>query len=199
MLLKNTLTSRQALENLVEAETSEWSDIFIYVVNTLKEKLPIFQYVASRIQAHHARITDFICTIPESQPLLAKMCGTPKIWDKKLLVVDDEPILRYLVSSIFGGQFDVETATNGEEAANMVKQSFYDAVVSDIDMPIMSGITLFERLKDIRPEQRNHILYYSGNVTADVSSFFELYRIDVLEKPFQIDLLKKKVSSLARI
>ena len=55
-LEQNTLSRDELIEKIVEAELSEWNDIFLYTVNILKEKTNEFKYPAARIQAHRKEI-----------------------------------------------------------------------------------------------------------------------------------------------
>ena len=68
MLEKKTISKEEFIEKIVEAELSEWNDIFLYVVNILKKKTNEFIYPAARIQAHIKLIIRFL-EKPEMVPL----------------------------------------------------------------------------------------------------------------------------------
>src|SRR6185437_5211848 len=66
----------------------------------------------------------------------------------KILVVDDEPDLRDIISSRFQMEGShVTLAENGESALKVLKGNDFDAVISDIRMPGGSGIELLEALR----------------------------------------------------
>jgi CheY-like chemotaxis protein len=66
----------------------------------------------------------------------------------KLLIVDDEPATRYLLSQIFIGQgHDVACAEDGFAALEQMRESMPDIILSDLNMPGMSG---FEFLSVVR-------------------------------------------------
>ncbi len=73
----------------------------------------------------------------------------------KVLVVDDEPDLELLIKQRFRkrireGEFEFVFAQNGEEALIKLKEDpALDIVMSDINMPVMDGLTLLSRLTDI--------------------------------------------------
>ena len=73
----------------------------------------------------------------------------------KVLVVDDEPDLEILIRQRFrkrirDGEFEFVFAQNGEEALLKLKEdSALDIVMSDINMPVMDGLTLLSRLSDV--------------------------------------------------
>src|SRR5690349_6574888 len=70
----------------------------------------------------------------------------------KVLVVDDEPDLEVLVRQKFRkrikeGEFEFFFARNGEEALDKLKDDpGIGVVMSDINMPVMDGLTLLSRL-----------------------------------------------------
>src|SRR2546425_9126523 len=73
----------------------------------------------------------------------------------KVLIVDDEPDLEVLIRQRFrkkikDGEFEFFFARNGQEALNIVKEDpELDVVMSDINMPVMDGLTLLSRLADV--------------------------------------------------
>jgi len=73
----------------------------------------------------------------------------------KVLIVDDEPDLEVLIRQRFrkrirDGEFEFVFAHDGEEALNRLKEDpTLDVVMSDINMPVMDGLTLLTRLTDV--------------------------------------------------
>src|SRR2546428_12195177 len=73
----------------------------------------------------------------------------------KVLIVDDEPDLEVLIRQRFrkrikDAQFEFVFAHNGEEALTKLPEDpSLDVVMSDINMPVMDGLTLLSRLTDI--------------------------------------------------
>lgn len=65
-----------------------------------------------------------------------------------ILVVDDEPDLRYILHRIFTrAGHDVTEAGNGAAALEAVRQVRPDLVVTDMMMPVMGGVELIRRLR----------------------------------------------------
>ncbi len=67
----------------------------------------------------------------------------------KILLVDDEPdILEYVKVLVKrSGEFQVETAEDGEQALTKILANDYDCVLSDIKMPVLDGVSMLERVR----------------------------------------------------
>jgi two-component system response regulator AtoC len=71
----------------------------------------------------------------------------------KILVVDDEKIMRDLVQRILNkAGYEVETLEDGEAALQRVAEGNVDMVISDVNMPGMSGFDLLKQIKQDHPQ-----------------------------------------------
>jgi len=67
----------------------------------------------------------------------------------RILVVDDEPELRILLSQVLeNAGYDIKEASDGEEAIQLLKKEKYDLTLLDIQMPILDGIKVLKYIKD---------------------------------------------------
>lgn len=74
----------------------------------------------------------------------------------RVLVVDDDVLIRaQLCALLHGSDYEVETATSGEEALRLLRSYPCDIVVTDWQMPIMDGVALCRRVRAM--EQHEHI------------------------------------------
>jgi DNA-binding NtrC family response regulator len=101
----------------------------------------------------------------------------------KVLVVDDEPAEREGLARLVGQWgYEVETASSGEEALNLVETQHPAVVVTDLVLPEMDGLTLLQKLKETgRPPV---VLFVTGH--GSVPTAVEAVRqgaLDYLEKP----------------
>jgi DNA-binding NtrC family response regulator len=70
----------------------------------------------------------------------------------RVLVVDDEPIIRDLLRAMLVNmKAEVDVAENGVEAQRKILSGSYELVITDINMPEMDGITLLRWLKKKKP------------------------------------------------
>lgn len=79
----------------------------------------------------------------------------------RILVVDDEKAIRMMLVDFLENRYELDTADTGENALEMLQKRKYDLVISDINMPGMSGPEL---LKQVR-------LNYSGTKTALITAY----------------------------
>ncbi len=77
----------------------------------------------------------------------------------KILAVDDSASMRQMVFFTFSGAgYDVTDAVDGQQALDKAKQTTFDVVVSDVNMPIMDGITLIRELRKLPQYKRTPLL-----------------------------------------
>ncbi len=114
---------------------------------------------------------------------------------RKILVVDDESNMRFLIRMIFETEgFEVVEAQHGVAALERLKEdSPPDLVVTDLMMPVMGGRELVERLRADPETAELPILVVSANANATVPGADA-----VMRKPFDPDALLDTARSLAR-
>lgn len=85
-----------------------------------------------------------------------------------ILLVEDEQYLRELYQEILIEQgYKVETASDGEEGFNKVKQGGWDLVVLDIILPKMNGLEIMRKLKNEPPLRPNKKVVFLTNLDKD--------------------------------
>jgi len=116
----------------------------------------------------------------------------------RVLVVEDNPILREnLLFLLKKFHYTPDQAENGEVALMKAKAEKYDAVVLDINMPVMTGK---EFLLQFRKFQKDVpvIALSSDGLLEDKLSMFDLGVDDYLTKPFEIEELTARLKSLLK-
>jgi CheY-like chemotaxis protein len=105
----------------------------------------------------------------------------------KILVVDDNENIRVILKQMLeDGGYIVTTAKGGEEALGLLKGGHFDLVVTDINMPGMTGFELLERSKKMYPKLPViFITAYKKDKTLVGSVKVGLS--DYIEKPFKMD------------
>ncbi len=65
---------------------------------------------------------------------------------KDILIAEDDPVLREVYLRKFGGSYAIRTAANGEEVLSLISQKAPDILLLDINMPILDGFGVLEKL-----------------------------------------------------
>jgi CheY-like chemotaxis protein len=107
---------------------------------------------------------------------------------RRILVVDDEPLVVDLLISILEGiGHSVDTAQNGLEAYGKVRAQPYDLIITDIRMPQMNGMDLYRKLLTRRPEMKSRVLFITGDlIDRETTRFLRETGARALAKPLQV-------------
>ena len=116
----------------------------------------------------------------------------------KLLVVDDEKNLRTVVQKELARQGHVvETASDGEEAWEILEQHDFDVVLCDINMPRLDGMGFLRRLCE-QNQNRPEVIMLTGQATVETAiEAMKLGAYDYLTKPYRIAELSVLVDQAA--
>lgn len=117
----------------------------------------------------------------------------------RLLFVDDEPALRNGMKA-YGELrgFTVLTAADGSAALETTRSVSVDAIVCDLRMPGMDGITFHEHLRQERPGLAARTVFITGDVITSVASRGSIARQPVLTKPFVFDRIEEAVIAVMK-
>ncbi len=119
---------------------------------------------------------------------------------RKVIIADDEPSIRALVSSVLGGDYTVLEASDGEEALDIARSQKPDLVLMDIMMPKLDGIGTCWLLKsDIYTKAIPVIMVSILSDQLDQDYSKEMGADDYLTKPFSVQALLDKVKQYERV
>lgn len=105
----------------------------------------------------------------------------------RVLVIDDDAVLRRLMTKLLGaGGYEALTASGGEEGLkSLVPGSLPDAIVLDLSMPGMSGFEVLQRLRGDAATAHLPVLVLTGQAgSADHDRSLELGADLFMTKPF---------------
>ena len=107
----------------------------------------------------------------------------------RILLVDDEPTLRMtLVANLELEGFEVVEAENGEQALRILGEQDFDLVLTDIRMPGMNGVEMFQRMRSSRPDVPV-ILMTGFALETLIDEAIRSGAFTVLSKPFPVEQL----------
>jgi len=123
------------------------------------------------------------------------MTGSLKETRETILVVDDnEALLKVVVAILKHARFHVLSAENGANAIKLAKETAegIDLLLTDVDMPLMSGPDLGQKLKKARPDM--HVMLMSGGANGNLLVLN--YGWAFIQKPFVAVKLVKMIKEV---
>lgn len=186
-LLEGDLTQTALLSNIVSVEFSELNDIFFYIMTTCQQDSKKLQQMASNVQVHQKRIEKYLDRLPDHLRPPQHVRDLREIREHAFLIVEDEPALRILWERLLQQRGKVESASNGREGLEKTNRSFFDVIITDIDMPVMNGLDFFRQATLNDEGIKKHFVFCTSNPTPEVSEVASLHQIPLLQKPFTIE------------
>lgn len=108
----------------------------------------------------------------------------------RILVVDDEESIREFFEIMLKREgYEVISSVNGREALEALKKRHVDLVISDIQMPEMSGLELLSKIRETDPDMAVIMITAFGSTETAVEAM-KLGAYDYIQKPFKIDEVK---------
>lgn len=116
---------------------------------------------------------------------------------KRVLIVDDEPSITFaMVEGLgkLGRGYIFETAVNGQEALNKVRENTYDLIITDYMMPGMSGITLVQNIRKVAPTAQ--IIMMTAYGSTGLQEVVGSLKLDgYIDKPVRIEKIREIVKA----
>ncbi|MFP8487576.1 adenylate/guanylate cyclase domain-containing protein [Gracilimonas sp. Q87] len=116
----------------------------------------------------------------------------------RILVVDDHPALVTLTRhKLIQKGYEVLTAQNGEDALELARTEYPDLILSDVEMPVMDGFELCERIKKDSRLNKIPLILVTSMVTTDyIMRGIEAGADNYLTKPYDDETLYSKIEEL---
>src|SRR3989441_4412146 len=116
----------------------------------------------------------------------------------RVLVVDDEQSLRKVLAATLQREgYEVQVASNGEEALAALDRDGADVVVTDLVMPRMDGLSLLRKVVVSHPDVPVIVVTAHGRVDSAVEAM-KVGAFDFVTKPFEHSELKAIIAKAAR-
>ena len=162
---------------------------------------------AINVESQAGKGTTFRVTLPvfrEPLPLPSiapppMPTGEGQAW-ARVLVVDDELPVAAMLSRLLADEFDVRLATSGREALDLLlRDPDFDVVLCDLLMPGMNGMDLYRELAERAAGYERRLVFMTGGAfTNRAAEFLESMSQPRLEKPFDLEQVRRIVRRLAQ-
>ena len=119
------------------------------------------------------------------------MCKKVDKSSRRILVVDDEELIRVLLDKILTDEgYDITLAVDGEEAIDLLGSHTFDLIITDCKMPGVGGLEVVATAKRVDP--RCPVIVISGDPSSEGRMRLIGHpRIEFVPKPFGFELIGK--------
>jgi len=117
----------------------------------------------------------------------------------KMLIIDDEPLMRItLQDSLVGEGYEVVAAETGRKGVDLLRKNQWDIIITDLKLPDLEGIEILKEAKFLNPSTEVILITAYGSIDSAVSAMKE-GASDYLTKPFSMDELLLIIKRLLRM
>lgn len=123
-----------------------------------------------------------------------------KLQNKKILVIDDDPLQLRLLEEIFGNKVAKITAIeNGKLAKGILEEEQYDLIITDMQMPYYSGIKVIEDVRSLENYIHTPVIALTGKIDFDEHEYQKLGFNLYMQKPLNINNMYNVIYKMLRI
>ncbi|MBI4633023.1 MAG: response regulator [Deltaproteobacteria bacterium] len=117
--------------------------------------------------------------------------------NKKILVVDDEAHVRRVIElKLKNRGYQVLTATNGREGLDLIRIEQPDAVIVDLNMPVMDGESLCRLTDPLKRERPFLTIVMTARISPEERTWIEeMNETQFVEKPFSPSNLLERINA----
>jgi DNA-binding NtrC family response regulator len=119
------------------------------------------------------------------------------ITSKRILIVDDEPLIRLSLAKLFQKIAEVKTASSAEEALIDIDSQFYYLCFLDINLPGMNGLDAMKIIKNNSPKTKVAIMT-GGFLNEAMKEQITDHAYAFVEKPFD-SLNMREIAESAKV
>jgi CheY-like chemotaxis protein len=113
-----------------------------------------------------------------------------------ILIVDDDENVRYLLTCIFADSYSVIEACNGKEGLEAVRQYQLELIITDMQMPLMSGLSMIREIRASNQEIK--IIAFGTFFPGKEEELMAAGANLCLQKPVDIEMLKCTVTEMIK-
>jgi PAS domain S-box-containing protein len=151
------------------------------------------------------RGTTFRVVLPASRGALplartaVKKLGAEFLPPASVLVVDDEPAVGFAVRRVLRSHEVVVVASAQDALDVLATGKEFDVILSDVMMPGMSGIELYDALARLHPKMASRVVFVTGGAfTPEANAFLDRVTNERMEKPFDLEELRVMVQKFVK-
>jgi two-component system response regulator AtoC len=115
---------------------------------------------------------------------------------KKILVIDDEPNMRHVLTLVLErAGYAVAAAANGADALSLLEDNVFDLILCDVRMPQMDGLSFLRHMAERGIDTTTVVMSAYGSIDTAVKAM-KLGAADYISKPFKPDEILLKLAQI---
>ena len=114
----------------------------------------------------------------------------------RILVVDDEPLIREVLCRFLDKNSSAMTAGSAEEALEEIRTQHYDLCFLDVNLPGMDGVEAIKIIKELSPSTKVAIMS-GGHLCEDMKRQMAEGALEFIEKPFDLSRIREIANRVA--
>src|SRR3989338_823694 len=115
--------------------------------------------------------------------------------NKKILICDDQELIREVLSTYLKTNgFQVVVAANGSECLEQISQNHFDAIILDVKMPDIDGVSIISKVKE--KISQSQVILISGQVPEEALKNLGSSYDSFFKKPFSLHSILERLKSL---
>lgn len=121
---------------------------------------------------------------------------------RKILIVDDKSMNRFMLGEIFSDEYEIVEAANGQEAIDEMAKAgdSFGCILLDIIMPKIDGFGVLDYLEEHAMLDKVPVVVVTNDASEDTGSRAYEYGVaDMVIKPFEPRIIKRRVENLIEL
>jgi CheY-like chemotaxis protein len=196
LLAGTVVPKKSVVEYMARAEASELNPVFLYVAQEYRKAGREGEHMTGEIQRHLLRIQDFIDDLPRDLRPSVDVSTLPFVGEDRFLVVEDHGSLRRLMASLLARRGAVDTASEGHEGLERLREHFHNGIVTDIQMPGMDGLEFYRRAVEYDSRLQGRFLFCAGDMTRTSENYLRGHNLPFLQKPFGLGQFQDAIDGI---
>lgn len=121
--------------------------------------------------------------------------------DKKhIYIIDDSRTILKHAEGVLIGSYQVSLFTSGQEALEKMRADLPDLVLLDINMPVMNGYDVFQRMKDSDVLRKIPVIFLTGDTKQESEIMgLEMGAMDYITKPFSPMVMQSRIARILEL
>jgi CheY-like chemotaxis protein/rubrerythrin len=192
----NALTKTAMVNVLAEAEFSEWNAVLIYTLDLLNVLDEEIQKFIIEIEQHRMRAQEYLTSLPDGDSILQRVRRLPASDSKRVLIVESNHSVARMLEALAEDQVEVFIANNGQEGITYLRQGHFDLIVSEIDLPVMSGVEMFKQALEKDSTIGRRFVFFTCTENKESLEFVRSSQALVLPKPSPVKAVCKMMNDV---